>query len=84
MRPLAQGQLVAGHLEERDASLHDGSDPDVSGTIALTGTACDNQRIESITVQIDAFDRRQRASAMRARGGCLDRGASSSPVTRAS
>ncbi len=53
---LAQDQLVAGHLEESGASLHDGGDADVSGTIALTGTASDNQRIEHISVQIDSFD----------------------------
>ncbi len=53
---LAQGQLVAGHLEESGASLHDGGDADVSGTIALAGTASDNQRIEHISVQIDSFD----------------------------
>jgi large repetitive protein len=54
--PLVQAQVVAGHLEESGASLHDGVDPDVSGAIALAGTASDNQRIERITVQIDAFD----------------------------
>ena len=53
---LAQDQLVADHLEESGASLHDGADADVSGTIALTGTASDNQRIESVSVQIDGFD----------------------------
>ena len=53
---LAQGQLVAGHLEESGASLHDGTDADVSGTIALSGTATDNQRVQRISVQIDNFD----------------------------
>ena len=54
--PLAQGQLTAGHLEESGASLHDGSDADLSGTIALSGTATDNQRIQRLSVQIDSFD----------------------------
>jgi hypothetical protein len=53
---LAQSQLAAGHLEESGASLHDGNDADVSGTIALEGTASDNQRIQRISVQIDSFD----------------------------
>jgi hypothetical protein len=53
--PLTQSDVVAGHLEDVN-SLHSGSDPDVSGTVNLTGTASDNQRIQSITVQIDDFD----------------------------
>jgi hypothetical protein len=53
---LAQGQLVLGHLEEGGSSLHDGTDADVSGTIALSGTASDNQRLQRISVQIDNFD----------------------------
>jgi hypothetical protein len=53
--PLTQSDVVDGHLENAN-SLHDGSDPDVSGTVELTGTASDNQRIESITVTIEDFD----------------------------
>jgi hypothetical protein len=53
--PLSQSDVVDGHLEDIN-SLHDGLDPDVSGTVNLTGTASDNQRIQSITVTIDDFD----------------------------
>jgi len=53
--PLSQSDVVDGHLEDIN-SLHNGLDPDVSGTVNLTGTASDNQRIQSITVTIDDFD----------------------------
>jgi len=53
---LTQSNVVAGHLEQDGDSLHDGTDPDVSGTITLTGTSSDDQRIQSITVTIDDFD----------------------------
>jgi hypothetical protein len=59
LAPLAQGQLVLGHLEGVSESLHDNSplaDADLSGTIALTGSASDNQRIQRISVQITGFD----------------------------
>ncbi len=53
---LSQSNVVAGHLEQDGDSLHDGTDPDVSGTITLIGTSSDDQRIQSITVTIDDFD----------------------------
>jgi hypothetical protein len=53
--PFSQSDVVSGHLEDLN-SLHDGADADVSGTVELTGTASDNQRIELITVTIDDFN----------------------------
>jgi hypothetical protein len=52
---LEQADVVDGHLEDSN-SLHDGTDPDVSGTVNLNGTAGDNQRIESIKITIEDFD----------------------------
>jgi hypothetical protein len=53
---LAETDAVDGHIEQDGDSLHDGTDADVSGTITLTGSSSDNQRIQSITVTIDDFD----------------------------
>jgi len=50
------GGTLEGHLEAQDESLHDGTDPDVSGIMILDGTAWDDQRIDQITVQIAGFD----------------------------
>ena len=53
---LADGDAPAGHIELDDESLYDGPAPDISGTVILSGSASDNQRIASITVQIANFD----------------------------
>ncbi|MCF6334463.1 MAG: Ig-like domain-containing protein [Spirochaetales bacterium] len=51
--PLSQSSIISGHLEEAGDSLYDGTDPDVSGEINITGNAWDNQRIKSITLTLD-------------------------------
>ena len=53
LHPLTQSHVVDGHLEEDGNSLHDGTDPDVSGTITFTGTASDDQGMEEIRLVLD-------------------------------
>jgi hypothetical protein len=50
---LTQGNVIAGHLEESGSSLHNGTDPDVSGQMTITGNAWDNQRIKNIKLTLD-------------------------------
>lgn len=47
-----------GHAEAAGESLHDNAtaDADVSGTIELTGTVSDNQRIRYLYMSIDSYD----------------------------
>jgi len=52
---LTQGSVILGHIEENGDSLHDGTDPDVSGTIKITGNSWDNQRIKSIKLTLDGI-----------------------------
>jgi hypothetical protein len=53
---MTQGSVVDGHIELDAESLYNGPDPDISGTITVSGTTSDNQRISSISITIDSFD----------------------------
>lgn len=50
--PLSLTNVADGHIEPLNESNHDGSDPDVSGIITITGTVSDNRAIESIDLTI--------------------------------
>ncbi|MBN2535827.1 MAG: hypothetical protein JXB88_23305 [Spirochaetales bacterium] len=50
---LTQGNVVDGHIELDGDSLHNGTDPDVSGEITIQGTAYDNRGINVITLTLD-------------------------------
>ncbi len=50
---LSRESVVDGHLEPAGASLLDGSDADVSGTVKFTGRVSDDQGIEEFRLNLD-------------------------------
>jgi hypothetical protein len=53
---ITQDSVPSGHAEMSSDSLYDDSDADVSGEVLLTGNAWDNQRIKSITLNLDGVE----------------------------
>ena len=53
---ITAGDLIDGHVEVDGTSLFHGTDADVSGSLDISGSASDNQRIKQIEFSIAGFD----------------------------
>ena len=53
---ITNSSVVAGHVESALESSYDGADADVSGTINITGSAEDDQRIQFMYLTIEGYD----------------------------